>query len=109
MIWLYIGSVLAAAGVGWMAWQLWRTDRLLRSKDATWRRQEQIAAGQRTLAVNDTLSGTQFEEVVAELCRRDGCSEARTVGGTGDDGADFVFPYAGKRGCSFKLLYCRRT
>ncbi|SCK63149.1 hypothetical protein YW7DRAFT_07009 [Streptomyces sp. AmelKG-E11A] len=40
MIWLYIGSVLAAAGVGWMAWRLWRTDRLLRSKDATWRRQD---------------------------------------------------------------------
>ncbi|MEV7383301.1 restriction endonuclease [Streptomyces lydicus] len=90
MIWLYIGSVLAAAGVGWMAWRLWRTDRLLRSKDATWRRQEQIAAGQRTLAVIDTLSGTQFEEVVAELCRRDGCTQVRTVGGTGDNGADVL-------------------
>ncbi|MEU6449714.1 hypothetical protein [Streptomyces sp. NPDC046979] len=60
MIWLYIGSALAAAGVGWMAWRLWRTDRLLRSKDATWRRQDQIAAGQRTLAAIDTLSGPQF-------------------------------------------------
>ncbi|MFC9680821.1 restriction endonuclease [Streptomyces sp. NPDC056948] len=87
---LYLGALLAAAGIGWMVWQLWRTDRLLRSRDAAWRRQEEIAAGQRTLAAIDAMFGTEFEEVVAELCRRDGCTQVRRVGGTGDNGADVL-------------------
>ncbi|MCZ4608856.1 restriction endonuclease [Streptomyces sp. Lzd4kr] len=90
MLLLYLGTLLAAAGIGWMVWRLWRTDRLLRSRDTAWRRQEDIAAGQRTLAAIDTMSGTEFEEVVAELCRRDGCTEVRRVGGAGDNGADVL-------------------
>jgi restriction system protein len=90
VIWLYIGAVLAAGGVGWTVWRLWRTDRLLRSSDAAWRRQDEMAAGQRTLAAIDAMSGTQFEEVVAQLCRRDGCTQVRTVGGAGDNGADVL-------------------
>ncbi|MFJ4696446.1 restriction endonuclease [Streptomyces sp. NPDC088766] len=86
----YLGALLAAAGIGWMVWRLWRTDRLLRSKDDAWRRQEEIAAGQRTLAAIDAMTGTEFEEVVAELCRRDGCTQVRRVGGTGDNGADVL-------------------
>lgn len=87
---LYLGVLLAAAGIGWVMWRLWRTDRLLRSRDTVWRRQEDIAAGQRTLAAIDKMSGTEFEEVVAELCRRDGCTQVRRVGGAGDNGADVL-------------------
>ncbi|MFD9863398.1 restriction endonuclease [Streptomyces alboflavus] len=90
MLLLYLGALLAAAGIGWMVWRLWRTDRLLRSKDDAWRRQEQIAAGQRTLTAIDAMSGTEFEEAVAELCRRDGCTQVRRVGGSGDNGADVL-------------------
>ncbi|WP_416972123.1 restriction endonuclease [Streptomyces sp. 4F14] len=90
MLLLYLGALLAAAGIGWMVWRLWRTDRLLRNKDDAWRRQEQIAAGQRTLTAIDAMSGTEFEEVVAELCRRDGCTQVRRVGGSGDNGADVL-------------------
>ncbi|MEU1259621.1 restriction endonuclease [Streptomyces chartreusis] len=90
MLLLYLGALLAAAGIGWMVWRLWRTDRLLRSRDTAWRRQDDIAAGQRTLTVIDTMSGTEFEEVVAELCRRDGCTQVRRVGGAGDNGADVL-------------------
>ncbi|MBB5939195.1 hypothetical protein [Streptomyces zagrosensis] len=82
MLLLYLGALLAAAGIGWMVWRLWRTDRLLRSKDDAWRRQEEIAAGQRTLAAIDVVTGTEFEEAVAQLCRRDGCTQMRRVGGT---------------------------
>lgn len=32
VIWLYIGSILVVVGAGWMAWRLWHTDRLLRSR-----------------------------------------------------------------------------
>lgn len=87
---LYLGALIAAGGIGWMVWRLWRTDRLLRSKHDSWRRQEQIAAGQRTLTAIDAMSGTEFEEVVAELCRRDGCTQVRRVGGSGDNGADVL-------------------
>ncbi|WP_367123115.1 restriction endonuclease [Streptomyces phytohabitans] len=90
MVLLYLGAVLAAAGIGWMVWWLWHTDRLLRRKDHAWRRQEEIAEGQRTLAVIDAMSGTEFEEVVAQLCRRDGCTQVRRVGGSGDNGADVL-------------------
>ncbi|OON80087.1 restriction endonuclease [Streptomyces tsukubensis] len=34
------------------------------------------------------LDGRGFEEYVAELCRRDGCTEVRVAGGAGDLGAD---------------------
>ncbi|WPW23365.1 restriction endonuclease [Streptomyces sp. HNS054] len=90
VLWLYLGAVLAAGGVGWITWRLWRTDRLLRNGDADWRRQDEIAAGQRTLAAVDAMTGTQFEQLVAALCRRDGCTEVRQVGGAGDNGADVL-------------------
>ncbi|GAB2766682.1 restriction endonuclease [Streptomyces bullii] len=87
---LYLGALLGAAGIGWMVWRLWCTDRLLRSRDAAWRQQEKTAAGQRALTAIDVMSGTEFEEAVAELCRRDGCTQVRRVGGTGDNGADVL-------------------
>ncbi|MFI0219365.1 restriction endonuclease [Streptomyces lydicus] len=34
------------------------------------------------------MDDRQFEQYVAELCRRDGCTDVRRVGGTGDLGAD---------------------
>ncbi|MEE4546447.1 restriction endonuclease [Streptomyces sp. V4-01] len=36
------------------------------------------------------LDAGQFEEAVAELCRRDGCTDVRVVGGSGDLGADVI-------------------
>jgi restriction system protein len=105
MLLLYLGALLVAAGIGWMVWRLWRTDRLLRSRDAAWRRQQEIAAGQRTLAAVDVMSGTQFEEVVAELCRRDGCTQVRRVGGSGDNGADVLGPLPDGR---TMVIQCKR-
>ncbi|MFJ2627553.1 restriction endonuclease [Streptomyces sp. NPDC087532] len=34
------------------------------------------------------MTGTEFEELVASLCRRDGRTEVRRVGGADDNGAD---------------------
>ncbi|MET7370803.1 restriction endonuclease [Streptomyces sp. NPDC005566] len=34
------------------------------------------------------MNDRQFEEYVAELCRRDGCTDVKRVGGAGDLGAD---------------------
>ncbi|MEU2865839.1 restriction endonuclease [Streptomyces mirabilis] len=36
------------------------------------------------------MTGTEFEELVASLCRRDGCTEVRRVGGSHDNGADVL-------------------
>ena len=89
-IWMYVVGIVVAAAVGGTAWWVWRTDRALRGRDREWREREAIAAGHRTLADVDAMSGTEFEELVAALCRRDGCREVRRVGGSGDQGADVV-------------------
>ncbi|MDF2272563.1 restriction endonuclease [Streptomyces coacervatus] len=89
-IWMYVVGVVVAAAVGGLGWWLWRTDRILRGRDRAWRQQDAVAAGRRSLAEVDAMTGTEFEELVAALCRRDGCREVRCVGGPGDQGADVV-------------------
>ncbi|MDI6411075.1 restriction endonuclease [Streptomyces albus] len=81
-------ALLAAAGAA--GWWLWRKDRLTREQDRRWRQADRISAGRRTLAEVDAMTGTEFEELVAQLCRRDGCTEVRRVGGSHDNGADVV-------------------
>ena len=62
----------------------------MRARDRRWRQGEAVKAGRRTLAEVDAMTGTEFEELVADLCRRDGCAEVRRVGGSHDNGADVV-------------------
>ncbi|WP_330230879.1 restriction endonuclease [Nocardia sp. NBC_00508] len=38
----------------------------------------------------NSLSPSEFEEALAALCRRDGCTDVRVVGGSGDLGADVI-------------------
>lgn len=45
-----------------------------------------LSAGTNFLA----LTPTQFEHALADLCRRDGCTNVRAVGGAGDLGADVL-------------------
>ncbi|MCF2528278.1 restriction endonuclease [Yinghuangia soli] len=42
----------------------------------------------RSLAAVDAMDGTAFEHHVADLCRRDGCTQVQVGGGAGDLGAD---------------------
>ncbi|WP_189749313.1 restriction endonuclease [Streptomyces tendae] len=39
---------------------------------------------------HEELSPDEFEEAIADLCRRDGCTEVEVVGGAGDLGADVL-------------------
>ncbi|KOU61477.1 restriction endonuclease [Streptomyces sp. IGB124] len=87
-IWPYLVGLLLLGAVGGGTWWLWRTDRLIRGSDRQWRHEDAVDVGHRTLAEVDRMDGTQFEDFVADLCRRDGCTEVRRVGRTGDDGAD---------------------
>ncbi|MET7479744.1 restriction endonuclease [Streptomyces sp. NPDC005648] len=89
-VWPYVIGIAVAATLGGLGWWMWRTDRIVRGRDREWRRQDATAAAHRSLAEVDTMSGTEFEDFVAALCRRDGCREVRRVGGSGDQGADVV-------------------
>lgn len=89
-VWPYVTGALVVGGAGAAGWRLWRTDRLLRGRDRLWRQEEEVRAGRRTLGEVDAMTGTEFEDLIALLCRRDGCTEVRRVGGANDNGADVV-------------------
>lgn len=44
----------------------------------------------RSLEAVWAMDDREFEEYVAQLCRRDGCTEVERVGGSGDLGADVI-------------------
>ncbi|MET7730049.1 restriction endonuclease [Streptomyces sp. NPDC005402] len=89
-VWPYLLGFLLVGAAGAVGLRLWRTDRLLRGRDRRRREEDAVQAGRRTLAEVDVMTGTEFEELVAGLCRRDGCTEVRRVGGAGDNGADVL-------------------
>lgn len=68
-------AVIAAAGVA-----VWHRRRVRAREDA------------RTLVAlrQNALSPAEFEHALAALCRRDGCTSVRVVGGAGDLGADVL-------------------
>ncbi|MFF3733704.1 restriction endonuclease [Streptomyces sp. NPDC002476] len=90
VIWPYLVGALVLGGVVGGGWWLWRTDRFIRGGDRQWRHDEAVKAGHRTLAEVDAMTGTEFEDFVVELCRRDGCTGVRRVGGSHDNGADVL-------------------
>jgi restriction system protein len=76
---LLVALVLAVlGGIGWLS---------SRRQQARW--EAVRAQGLRyALSQLDVLHHAKFEEVVRDLMRRDGCQDARRVGGGGDLGAD---------------------
>ncbi|WP_257583958.1 restriction endonuclease [Streptomyces sp. TLI_146] len=90
VVWPYVTGALLLSGIAVTGWRLWRTDRLVRRRDRLWRREEAVKSGHRTLAEVDVMTGTEFEDLVASLCRRDGCTGVRRVGGANDNGADVL-------------------
>ncbi|MFE5125005.1 MULTISPECIES: restriction endonuclease [Streptomyces] len=89
-IWPYLVGLLVLGLVAIGGWWLWRTDRLVKGRDRQWRQEQAVKAGHRTLNEVDAMSGGEFEDFIVELCRRDGCTEVRRVGGPHDDGADVL-------------------
>ncbi|MEV0979486.1 restriction endonuclease [Streptomyces sp. NPDC049915] len=88
--WAYALAVVLAGGLTAAGCRLWRTDRGLRRHDRRWRHEQAVEAGRRSLATVDAMTGGEFEELVAALCRRDGCTRVRRVGGAYDGGADVM-------------------
>ncbi|MFH8410913.1 restriction endonuclease [Streptomyces sp. NPDC018019] len=54
------------------------------------RQEEERHQARRSPAAVWKMNGAQFEEYVAGLCRRDGCTQVQRVGGAGDLGADVI-------------------
>lgn len=89
-VWPYLVGASVLGGAGAAAWWFWRTDREARERDRLWRQADRVENGLRTLAEMDAMTGTEFEDQVATLCRRDGCTDVRRVGGANDNGADVL-------------------
>lgn len=70
------GVVVAGAASAWL---------LVR-----WRSARRVAEQERSIAVTDSMTGTQFEHYVARLLRASGCRRVKVCGGAGDLGADVV-------------------
>ncbi|QGV77585.1 restriction endonuclease [Streptomyces ficellus] len=90
MVWPVLVAVLAVAVLGGGGWALLRAHRLAVGQDRAWRAQEEARARELSMAEVDGLSWQEFETYVAELCRRDGCTEVVVSGRSGDLGADVV-------------------
>ena len=69
-----------AALVGW---------RVVRRAEAR-QRHAQLMADRARIAHYELMSPREFEEALAWLCQRDGCTDVQVVGGAGDLGADVI-------------------
>ncbi|MCE7079866.1 restriction endonuclease [Streptomyces sp. ST2-7A] len=89
---LFPAAVIIVLPLGLFVHRLWKTHREQREGDAEWRRDEVDARGRRSLTDVgvDGMTGTEFESFVADLCRRDGCTGVRRVGGARDNGVDIL-------------------
>ncbi|WP_331738229.1 restriction endonuclease [Embleya sp. NBC_00896] len=82
----WIAALLFIAGVGLFVWRRVASGRSpLLGYGSSPRGSTAVS-----LAGVDAMSGREFEHLVADLCRRDGCSRVRVSGGAGDLGADVV-------------------
>ncbi|GAA2221770.1 hypothetical protein GCM10010360_46470 [Streptomyces nogalater] len=89
-VWPALVAVLLAAVVGGAGWALLRAHRRAVGQDRVWRAREEARARELSMAEVDALSWQEFERYVAELCRRDGCTQVVVSGRSGDLGADVV-------------------
>lgn len=80
--------VPAVAGVGLLAVGLVRAGRREAGAERARLVEDAKRPARRTLDAVWKMGDREFEEYVAELCRRDGCTEVKRVGGAGDLGAD---------------------
>lgn len=89
-VWPVLLAVLAIVLVGGACWVLLRAHRSAVDGNRRWREQEEARARELAMTEVDALSWQAFERYVADLCRRDGCTEVVVSGKSGDLGADVV-------------------
>ena len=64
--------------------------RYVRERERLARERELQAVRAREIATYHRMSPREFEEALAYLCQRDGCTMTQVVGGAGDLGADVI-------------------
>jgi restriction system protein len=88
----HLGTVLlavaAVAALGFVAFRLVRAGRREAQAEKERRAEDARRQARRTLDAVWAMDDRRFEEFIAELCRRDGCTDVQRVGGAGDLGAD---------------------
>lgn len=89
-VWPILVAALAAIVVTGAGWGLWRAHRDAVGRDREWRAREEAKARELSMREVDGLSWQDFERYVADLCRRDGCTQVVVSGRSGDLGADVV-------------------
>ncbi|MFE1950896.1 restriction endonuclease [Streptomyces sp. NPDC059524] len=89
-VWPVVAAVAGVVVAGGVGWALWRAHRNAVGQDRLWREEEAEKARERSMTEVDALSWQEFEQYVAELCRRDGCTKVVVSGRSGDLGADVV-------------------
>ncbi|MGF0167548.1 restriction endonuclease (plasmid) [Streptomyces albidoflavus] len=89
-VWPVLAAATAAAVLGGAGWALLRAHRRAVGQDLAWRAQEEARARELSMAQVDALTWQEFETYIAQLCRRDGCSQVVVSGRSGDLGADVV-------------------
>ena len=84
-------AILLGGSGGLLVWRATVRRQRRRQLAEAQRQQAEIQAA-RALAIETyhAMNARQFEEALAYLCRRDGCSEAYVTGRTGDLGADVL-------------------
>ncbi|MFJ3670492.1 restriction endonuclease [Streptomyces sp. NPDC090106] len=87
--WLLV-TVLCLGALAGAGWVLRKAHLRERTGDLAWREQDRRMELERSMTVIDAMSWQDFEQYVAELCRRDGCTGVSVTGGSGDLGADVV-------------------
>ncbi|MBB2903344.1 restriction system protein [Kineococcus radiotolerans] len=99
-IWWPLLALTGAALIVLLAWRLVVLRRRARARTA---RQAML---DRQVASTDGMSGTDFEQLVARLLRRDGLQQVTVSGGSGDLGADVTahHPHDG----SLLVVQCKR-
>ncbi|MBL1108768.1 restriction endonuclease [Streptomyces sp. 5-8] len=89
-VWPVLVAMLAIGVVLGAGWALLRAHRRAVGQDRAWRVQEEARARELSMAEVDALSWQEFELYIADLCRRDGCTEVVVSGKSGDLGADAI-------------------
>lgn len=84
-----VAAVLVIAGAVAGGCALWWQQRKRQQAAAHQHYQIQVARSQQ-IAPYHAMDAKEFEQALAFLCQRDGCTDVRVVGGAGDLGADVI-------------------
>ncbi|MFI0779609.1 restriction endonuclease [Streptomyces sp. NPDC021212] len=89
-MWPYVVGLALVALLGGAGWWLCTTHRKTVAGHRAWQAEEENKARERSMAEVDAMTWQRFELYVAELCRRDGCTQVVVSGKSGDLGADVI-------------------